>query len=201
MPTEPPDSVTAESPSAPVPSTHLARRSGVPAPVAADVGAPAAASAATPAEARAAVGALACEAEVSTVPSANSMPPRARTVPATSSVACGSEVPMPTRPSGVTRICSLSSPEKRSPVRKVRAPEVEVTCPSRPSCATTVAGSTASSRRTVGAELSPAASKTCFCAALSRAASAGRRLTDFSATLTPPGFRLSLPERDLTVNT
>ena len=45
---------------------------------------------------------------------------------------------MPTRPSGVTRICSRSFPESTSPVRNVSEPVVEVTCPSVPSCAVTV---------------------------------------------------------------
>ncbi len=131
MPTLPFDSVMAELPSVPAPSVNFANVLAVV--ESADAPGPVAAAAFL------GEGAGARPAEVRTVPSGKTMPSRARIVPATSSVACGLSVPMPTRPSGVTRICSFSLPEKRSPVRKVRAPEVEVNCPSRPSCAVTVA--------------------------------------------------------------
>ena len=72
-------------------------------------------------------------ADFKTVPSSKTMPPRARTVPATSSVACGSLVPMPTRPSAVRRMRSVSVPAKKSPVRNESPPDVLVTAPTCPS--------------------------------------------------------------------
>ena len=62
----------------------------------------------------------------------------ARTVPATSSFACGVLVPIPRLPASVRRICSWSFPAKKSPRRKLKAPRPLIICPSVPSLANKV---------------------------------------------------------------
>src|SRR5947209_2133741 len=118
-PTLPPAaSVMVESPSMPAPSNHFDRRLAVPVLAVLMFGCTPSLMFAPPFTFAPRADGVA---EFRTVPSPKTMPPRALIVPATSSVVCGLSVPMPTRPSGVTRICSLSRPVSVSPVRSVSA--------------------------------------------------------------------------------
>ena len=185
MPTKPPVSKTVESVSVPAPpvSAHLGSLPVVPVPAALVVGV----SPALVIEVSEVAFNVppASFADLSTVPSSKTMPPRARTVPATSSVASGRSVPMPTRPSGVMRTCSLSAPAMMSPVRKVSAPLVLVTCPSCPSWVATVMARSLPSVTTVSESKPSAASIFCDCreaasACVCAAVSSSRR-TRFTA--------------------
>jgi hypothetical protein len=188
-----PDSARSESPIAPAPSSHLARRPVEPVPETLAVPVSAEMELTTAVEELfVEAAALRSAAELRTVPSSKRMPPRARISPATSSVASGASVPMPTRPSGVTRICSLSSPFVASPVRKVSAPFVLVTCPSEPSCPTAVrAFGSPSPMMARGAPSRPAA----------RAESAARSETPPFCTATNPTRRSWRPESVSAVTT
>ena len=108
---------------------------------------------------------------------------------------------MPRRPSSVRRICSLSMPVKKFPMRKVRAPRPLIICPSVPSCAITVAVCCSSPAGVVHEASSSTGPIVCACCGESLCASAGRTLTEFSASCTVPIFWVSLPETLLAVTT